>query len=142
MGREIKFRALHKGSWVFFTIDDLLQFTGLHDKNGKEIWEGDLLQTTHAVRYGTSVCGRGRNQTTYAKEREVTEAGVLEYVNGEWKVKFNSFDDYDSYFFVMSAKDRPQHRHDQRIEGLVHRGPEHYEVIGNIYENPELLEAK
>lgn len=70
MNREIKFRAWDgKRMTIDFCIKsggdvfqphydrppslerwDVMQFTGLHDKNGKEIYEGDITQT---------VCGDG-----------------------------------------------------------------------------------
>nr|DAU96822.1 MAG TPA: YopX protein [Caudoviricetes sp.] len=77
----------------------LMQSTGLHDKNGKEIFEGDILGT-----------------------KDGFLNGVVEYRTdlGMWTnslVRYNNFERLCSI-----ASDR--------------------KIIGNIYENPELLEVK
>ncbi len=112
--REIKFRAWDKRTkemigWkklsdeevvYFFEMDmqnDKIfqQFTGLEDKNGKEIFEGDIV-------IGVDTNGIKRKAT------EVTIKQGNTYFNNDWA------------FSILSD-----------IRDL--------EVIGNIYENPELL---
>ena len=85
---------------------ELMQFTGLKDKNGKEIYEGDIVKYT--VDLG------GGSKKTYIGQ-------VL--WNSEW-----------ACWDIVSG---PIHEFD-----WVKIARNGYEVIGNIYENPELLEAQ
>lgn len=83
----------------------LMQFTNLLDKNGKEIYEGDIIQY----------------QTPSGKTHK---AEVLFY---EDKLKFSKriIGRPNKYSGIANPK-KPNNR---------------FEVIGNIYENPELLTA-
>ena len=78
----------------------LMQFTGLKDKNGKEVWEGDIVKLD-------------------AENGKIWE---VYWANSEWYLcnKEKLYDNGDYY-----------HGDDIFWEGV--------EVIGNIYENPELL---
>jgi len=82
----------------------LLQFTGLEDKNGKEIYEGDIVKYT-----GYSAYGRDSKTSQVLIEWDDKGAGF----NLGWLTKP---DDGDIGLSVIDI-----------------------EVIGNIYENPELL---
>ena len=121
--REIKFRAWVKEGemkMVCFTLDDcasqqlqdllhgevearIMQFTGLKDKNGKEIYEGDVIR------------GRAHSLKSRIDIWEVT------YSEGEAS-------------YGMKARNGIENR----IAHYIVKGGQ-YEVIGNIYENPELL---
>ena len=117
--REIRFRAIHKltkhwfedihiiyqdGEWFedYRTLEDgrpmnldqvaIMQYTGLKDKNGMVIYEGDIVQT-----------GWQGNE----KRVVVFESSTYCVDSGDGYRYFNH--------------------------------PESYEVIGNVYENPELL---
>lgn len=116
MSRIIKFRAWdtdRKAMTVPFTLKNLLkreyisqlddrivmQFTGLTDKNGKEIYEGDVVQRDEV----------------------------------RWNVYFgeNTFQP-DSYGWCVKPVDDDR---TGNLDSSVIQG----EIIGNIYENPELL---
>ena len=85
----------------------LMQFTGLHDRNGKEIYEGDIIQ----------------GATFYPMEVVSTKFG--------WGVKWTDIQG-DSRNVVTGTID------EATWQELI---DEEMEVIGNIYTNPELLEA-
>jgi uncharacterized phage protein (TIGR01671 family) len=92
-----------------FTEFVLMQFTGLKDKNGKEIWEGDILRTNVE-----SVNGLPLAQFIYRVEFSNGCFGVVEGKNQLNTDNFNNID----------------------IE------EEKLEVIGNVWENPDLLTPK
>lgn len=83
---------------------ELMQYTGLKDKNGKEIYEGDIL-------LGHPYC---------------FNPVIVYWEQGQcgWEVK-DCFDNVYSHFIDWSG------------EGDL--GYQPFEIIGNIYENPELL---
>nr|DAQ12311.1 MAG TPA: YopX protein [Caudoviricetes sp.] len=122
--RDIKFRAWHKGKKIIgevlgvdilhkeiyfsngdvdccgfsdFKYIELMQYTGLKDKNNKEIYEGDILSN-------------GNNEKPYK----------VIFENGSFRAEFEG--DFEEYSF-----------------DLIDVVAQHCEIIGNIYENPELI---
>jgi uncharacterized phage protein (TIGR01671 family) len=131
MSREIKFRAwiktgietydyvkpmtiqqmIHSKKSTFSleqlnNLVDFEQFTGLKDVNGKDIYEGDILQPV--ISYTKRNTG---------KPFEVKKGN---YVYGKWIAKDVSSKGFgvDRYYFSNEMQ-----------------------LIGNVHENPELLEA-
>lgn len=94
------------------TVDELIdyklmQYTGLKDKNDKEIYEGDILKGT-----------------TKGNSEEVLAITYVKWDRGQFDLFTEMTSDSweDALYNYMQFFD--------------------VEVIGNIYENPELLEGK
>lgn len=91
-----------------YPTDDyiLMQFTGLHDKNGKEIYEGDIVKWE-------------RDDLTQGGDNIIHSYGIG-FI--EWNETFAMFS------FAKVGK-----------YGCFQMEDNEYEVIGNIYENPDLI---
>jgi uncharacterized phage protein (TIGR01671 family) len=117
---------------------ELIEYTGLKDKNGKEIYEGDICKQ-HYTPLG---CASWDRWYHYVEISMDTTKGIGHKIifEGRYQVglperlKGNKFSD-DSYH-------RPIHRlsslKDKIIYSSIGVGGKNWEIIGNIYENPEL----
>lgn len=115
--KEIEvFKTYEEISELFLALsaDDgfysIMQSTGLKDKNGKEIFEGDIVRTTRFLGRADEIGG------FYEYEKDYL--GVVKVLEGSWVIDTGS-DAVDLWSEI-----------------------DENEVIGNIYENPELLEDK
>lgn len=90
--------------YVFVDHLVIMQSTGLYDKNGKEIFEGDILAIE-------------------------TDEGIL---------NVNIFWDSKHALFMFELK---KYNEEELLAELVEDNTYPFEIAGNIYENPELLEV-
>lgn len=107
--------------WVefFFRKCQVMQFTGLYDKNKKPIYEGDIVRILYTDWASKS---QSDERTLQQYLIDIATIGVIEFNEDRFCVKTESKKYSDFNYSSIFA------------------GPHGYiEVIGNIYENAELL---
>ena len=114
-----------KGLWILheegsvYAIQDkikIMQFTGLYDKNGKEIYEGDILKRASTIK-------QWKRELFEEIIGKVTIKIGMTYLVGKRKHGYS-----DEELKISNCK-----------ELLL--SPDLFEVIGDIHSNPELLES-
>ena len=144
MAREIKFRGKAAGTWYFGNLQirkisrkqsaawiigydespmlvsvdpsTVGQFTGLLDKNGKEIYEGDIIYS----RFGDGsdcLCVVGFDE------------------------KLLAFGIMDEYAYLSKLQGYAGRYYENYFMHNVYKNSVIFEVRGNIYDNPELLKG-
>jgi uncharacterized phage protein (TIGR01671 family) len=111
-------------------IFELMQFTGLLDKAGKEIYEGDILEAVKREQ-----CGKNPDFTRTIRDVVNKHLGGFKVFSKNMQ-DFSTKDDNRSIKWMMYRQSTCLLSEDDYYEIVD------VEIIGNIYENPELLEAK
>jgi uncharacterized phage protein (TIGR01671 family) len=97
----------------------LQQFTGLNDKNGTKIFDGDVVRILY-----TDWASKSNDDPRTLEEylTDISKIGVVGFNDNAWELKMYS-KKYDDYFYNSISPG---------THGRI-------EVIGNIHDNPELL---
>lgn len=107
--------AEHSGS-----LDNIMQYTGLKDKNGIEIYEGDIVKFTNMIdeifNEEIGVCVFAQDECNFCLQRTIKNS-----------------DNYPVPTTINTI---------YLISNVTFADDVSYEVIGDIYRNPELLEEE
>jgi uncharacterized phage protein (TIGR01671 family) len=115
-----------KGAWRTFSEIALMQYTGIKDKNGVEIYEGDVVQLPYITPLGT-IGGDGGED----------ERGKVVFAQGQFMLHMNFQPEPRSMLGMIERKEGAYVSNYGNT--TVYSDKTIFEVIGNIYENPELL---
>ena len=96
------------------------QYTGLKDKNGKEVYEGDIVEFKDV----------GEEGYEYKEGFDFDNIAQVVYKNGIYTL--SNFGETDNSYYATNSTD------EERLEEVLRNG--NCKVVGNIYDNPELLE--
>ena len=106
LGETVLVEGLREVPLIEIQDMEIMQYTGLKDKHGKEIYEGDIVKSK-------------------GLKAKVCLGQYIHYIENKKSPAFGVHFDGDEGFFFS--------------ECLLENGRVTVEIIGNIYENPDLL---
>ena len=128
--------------WVYVNPKTIGQFTGLLDRNGKEIYEGDIVRY-----YETRIVCINPDCDPFNfiyNEVLIEKLGVINFVDGIFCVEYEScplcwqgFNDLEELRELLNADEENEYTD---VDGnTIDETKLGIEVIGNIHDNPELI---
>jgi len=132
MNREIKFRAFDDGKMLTMPIDTnfelsmffgflrddaiIMQYTGLKDRNGKEIYEGDIVETDGSMSFNNYESDEGAKREIFVLPTGFCGVRLSNEFDKKHPSSAHIWQNYDLWNIQKSLN-----------------------IIGNIYETPQLL---
>ena len=126
--------VIHKGDGVRYFVDaeTIGQYTGLKDKNGTKIFEGDIIRQREITVLNDKHYENDKDKQKH-KQRLIKDCGaIFDDDNTYHQDTINVVECDDDRFYPFADDDSEWGTFNWNIP---------IEVIGNIYDNPELLDV-
>lgn len=120
-----------------FSVMEILQGTGYKDMAGADVFEGDIIEFDDTIMYEDESYGE-TNEVT-GGETSIKNLAVLRRRGIEWRLEDYKHGGQESEDYVSLIRECLDENGNELIKFLSR--PSNFKIVGNIYQNKDLLEV-
>ena len=120
-----------------FSVMEILQGTGYKDMTGTEVFEGDIIEFDDTIMYEDESFGE-TNEVT-GGETSIKNLAVVHRRSLEWSLEDYKHGGQESEEYVSLIRECLDEDGDELSKFLSR--PSNFKIVGNIYQNKDLLEV-